>query len=188
MKVLELEQGSEEWLKFRQCHLGASDSGTIMRLNPYDSRSRLWEEKVAGIQKEVNSKMKRGSKMEKEARHQYELHTGYAVRPIVGEDEIMPFLSASFDGMTHNLDHAVEIKCGRSAYLEAKEGFIPTYYFAQLQHQMMIANLDQMHYWCWDGKQGILFEVKRDNEFISDLFDEEVTFWYYVINFKQPED
>jgi putative phage-type endonuclease len=99
MKIIEgLEQGTDEWLKFRQSHLGASDASTVMGLNPWRTRKQLWEEKVLGWTQELNANMARGQMMEVFARAEYQLVTNLFVIPMVGESIMFPFISASFDG------------------------------------------------------------------------------------------
>ena len=132
--------------------------------------------------------MKRGTTLEPAARLAYEMATGISVQPMVAEDDLFPFLSASFDGVTKELDRAVEIKCGRSSHELALSGQIPPYYVAQLQHQMMVAGLAEIDYWSFDGSFGILLKVERDNEFISEMLDAEIAFWQNIVNFEPPED
>ena len=181
MKIMkDLVQGSTEWLTFRRSHIGASDAATIMEINPYQCRDDLLKEKILGLQKVQNYAMKRGSEMEIEARFSYELETGLHVMPLVAEDDIFPFLSASFDGITKCLSGVVEIKCGKFSHSRAERGEIPPYYMAQLQHQMMIADVDLIDYWSWNGRDGILFTIEKDTHFISEMLDKEFTFWQDV--------
>jgi predicted phage-related endonuclease len=107
---------------------------------------------------------------------------------MVAEDIFYPFISASFDGMTPDYKHAVEIKCGKGSHKLAQKGEIPVYYQAQLQHQMYVANLDIIDYFSFDGKNGILIKVERDNEFIQEMLDKEIEFWHCVTNLTPPED
>jgi len=125
MRVTDIIQGSKEWHQFRRTHIGASDASIIMGLNPWRSISQLWEEKIFGWEQETNDKMKAGNEMEHEARKCYQSLTNLCVNPLVCEDEIYPFLSASFDGITEDLSHAVEIKCGKGSHRMASNGRIP---------------------------------------------------------------
>ena len=181
-----LEQGSKEWLEFRRNHVGASDAGTILGFNPYAKYDDLMEEKIYGTTKPMNDNMRNGQLMEPEARLAYEIHSGYSVEPLVAEDDLYPFLSASFDGVTEDLSHGVEIKCGKQSHGLAKNGKIPPYYVAQLQHQMMNANWKQMHYWSYRDGEGILIIVDRNDEFISGMLDKEIAFWNSVTQFTDP--
>ncbi len=189
MKIIHgMQQGSKEWLEFRRKHIGASDAGTILGINPYDNTSQLMDEKINGTSKPMNENMRNGQVMEPEARLAYEIHTGYSVEPLVAEHETHDFLSASFDGVTDDLNHGVEIKCGKQSHLKAIKGQIPPYYMAQLQHQMMIAGWKKMHYWSYRDGQGILIVVERNEEFISDMLDKQIDFWNSVTQFTAPGD
>jgi putative phage-type endonuclease len=189
MKIIaELEQGTEDWLKFRQNHVGASDASTCMGLNPWRTRNQLWEEKVLGWTQELNANMKRGQDLEVFARVEYQQVTNLFVLPMVGESIIHPFISASFDGITTDLRNAVEIKCGKASHKLAEKGEIPVYYMAQLQHQMYVGNLEKIDYFSFDGTNGILIPVKRDDFFIEEMIDKELEFWYCVTHLTPPED
>lgn len=185
--IVGMEQGSEKWMKFRTLHIGASEAGIIMGLNPWRSALQLWEEKTLGLVQESNTNMKRGQKLEPKARESYIMETGLIVEPIVAECEILPFLSASFDGVTKDLAHAVEIKCGASSHKLALMGEVPDYYYAQLQHQMYIGGFLGIHYYSFDGKEGILLEIERDQDFIDEMLEKEIAFWNCVTQFTPPE-
>ncbi len=180
MKILEITQGTKEWHDFRRSHLGASEAGIIMGMNPYRSPLELWEEKVLGWEQEKNQAMTDGQIMEPIARAAYEKLVGFLVVPMVAEHDTIPYLSASFDGLTVNLTHAVEIKCGKGSHRSAMTGQIPAYYQCQLQHQMMIADLSMIDYYSFDGKEGILIEVVRDNSLISEMLERYEEFWHHI--------
>lgn len=189
MKIITgLEQNTKEWHQFRRNHVGASDAAAILGLSPWKKSVQLWEEKTLGWEQSSNSAMKRGQQLEPLALKEFELLAGNLFCPMVGECEIYSFLSASFDGMTFDMDQAVEIKCGHSSFNSAKNGLIPPYYMAQLQHQMHVANLSWIYYYCFNGNDGILMEVKRDEDFIWKMLDKELKFWNCVQSFVPPED
>jgi len=188
MNIIDLVQNTPEWLAFRANHIGASDASTIMGLNPWRSRKQLWEEKTLGWSQDLNENMRRGQKMEKSALENYQERTGYIMKPCVAEDSIYPFLSASFDGINEELNRVVEIKCGKSSHKLAHCGLIPKYYYAQVQHQMFIANVDEMDYFSFDGKEGILIPVKKDNAFIYEMLEMEIEFWHSIANLIPPKD
>lgn len=177
MKILEITQGSQEWHDFRRVHLGASESGTIMGMNPYRTPLDLWEEKVFGWEQPKTQAMTDGQTMETIARSAYQEQTGILVEPLVCEHDAIPYISASFDGMTKDLKHAVEIKCGKGSHRSAKEGLIPAYYYCQLQHQMMVADLQIIDYYSFDGEKGILIKAVRDDELIEEMLEKYHWFW-----------
>ncbi len=189
MKIYaDLQQGSPEWLAFRQQHVGASDAATIMGLNPWATPMQLWQEKTLGWTKEVNNAMRRGTQMEEQARNAYVLQRGILVKPIVAEDDIFPWISASFDGVSNCFENIVEIKCGKASHKLAQHGEIPRYYLAQCHQQMYVAGVDRMDYWSFDGTEGILIPVVRDNQFITTLLEKLIEFWNCVQSNTPPKD
>ena len=189
MKIYEeLQQGSLQWLEFRQQHVGASDASTIMGLNPWHTKMQLWQEKALGWTKEVNNAMRRGSQMEEQARLAYQLQSGCLVSPMVAEDTLYPFISASFDGISEDLTKLVEIKCGKASHKLAEHGEIPKYYYAQVQQQLYVAGIECADYWSFDGTNGILLTVDRDNQFITTLLEKIIEFWDCVTKNTPPKD
>ncbi len=193
MKIIDgLVQNTPEWHAFRRLHLGASDAATIMGTNPWRSQRSLWEEKALGWEQDFDKKalarMKKGQQMEPLALADYQTRTGYSMQSMVGEHSLFPFLSASFDGMTKDLGKSVEIKCGLSSYKLAISLIIPEYYIAQLQHQMMISGHEKMDYYCFDGTDGLLIEIERDENYQKELLEKLSEFWHRVLTHEPPKD
>lgn len=187
MKLQEgLIQGSKEWHNYRRLHIGASESSIILGLNPWRTQKELWEEKVFGWEQKQNAAMKRGQDMEGMAKSSYEMVTGLIVNPVVAEHDLHNFISASFDGLTPDLKRGVEIKCGKSSHKLARLGEIPPYYLSQLQHQMFVADLKEIDYYSFDGKDGILIKALRDDRFIENMVDLYQEFWNCVVETKPP--
>lgn len=175
--VLDLEQGTEEWLNWRHSGIGASEASTVMGDNRFQSPSELLYQKKNKINTELNEKMKIGMSLEPEARDLYIEETDMLVEPLCLQSREYSWLIASMDGITDDYNHIVEIKCGKSAYWQAKRGKVPSYYYGQLQHQLMITGLDSVDYWCyWPGYEGILQTVNRDESYIRRLLKAEIEF------------
>lgn len=187
MKIYEVIQGTPEWHQFRQKHIGASESGIILGFNPWRNVVQLWEEKTLGWEQPMNEAMARGQKLEHLARESYEKECGIKMEPLVAEHDSISYISASFDGINVGKLRAVEIKCGKSSHKLAQRGEIPPYYFCQLQHQMLVADLEEIDYYSFDGKDGILINQKRDDGFINDMLEKYKVFWHNVLAFKIPE-
>lgn len=175
--VLDLEQDTEEWLDWRHSGIGASDASTVMGDNRFQSPSELLYQKKNRINTESNEKMRLGKALEPEARDLYIDETGLIVEPLCLQSKEYSWMIASMDGITDDYCHIVEIKCGESAYRQACRGIVPSYYYGQLQHQLMITGLDAVDYWCyWPGYEGILQTVNRDEPYIQRLFQAEDEF------------
>lgn len=189
MKIIkDMIQGSAEWIQYRRCHIGASDSSTIMGINPWKTKLMLWEEKVLGWEMEMTEKMREGTRLEPEARQAYIDLTGKHVEPMVLESLEYPFLSSSMDGMTLDMSNAVEIKCGASSHRLALKGEISGIYFPQLQHQMMICGLNCIDYFSYDGKNNVLLTQDIDTEFVKRMLEKELEFWDCVQSGTPPKD
>ena len=182
-----LIQGTSEWHALRQKSIGASDAAVILGISPWKTRLELWEEKMGFSTPNQTFKMLRGIEMEDEARLYYERITGEIVFPKVMIHPEYPWCIASLDGITLNEKRLVEIKCpGRDTIEMAKNGKIPEFYVAQLQHQMMVTNLDNADYFCYDGEKGFLITIDRDQSFIDQLLKKELEFYEMMINFIHP--
>ena len=184
-KVIELEQGTQQWLNWRHLRIGASDAPTIMGENRFKSPDKLLHEKKLKVQigTGLNEKMRKGTALEPKARSLYQKITKKAVQPICIQSHSYSWLIASLDGISNDYKSLVEIKCGESAYRQAARGIVPDYYFGQLQHQLMVTGLNSLDYWCyWPGERGLLIQVERDNSYIKRLFKQEEEFYQSMKN------
>lgn len=178
MKIINLEQNTPEWLKFRRSHIGASDASVIMRTNPYKSIKKLWRDKVLGEKEYENAAMNWGKDQEANARIHFEIEHKCAVWPQVVIHPEHDWMSASLDGLDLGQEFIVEIKCpGEKNHALAMSGVIPNHYIAQLQHQLACTGLDEAYYYSFDGYSGVSIRLKRDDEFIKKMIDEEYKFW-----------
>lgn len=146
--------------------------------NRFRTPEELLHQKINKIDRKPNRKMRIGTSLEPTARFLYQEKTRKNVQPICIQSHSYPWLIASLDGISKDLQHVVEIKCGVSAFWQAAKGIVPDYYYGQLQHQLMITGLDCLDYWCYlPGKRGVLIEVERDDQYIEQLFEEEERFY-----------
>lgn len=184
-----MEQNTPEWLEMRKQHLGASDAPIIMGVSPWKTPFQLWEEKLGLRDSSYQSHaMKHGQEMEDPARQWYIESTGNIVIPEVVFHQDKNWMMASLDGKGIDSDIIIEIKNpGKKDHDIAKKGKIPEKYIPQLQHQLACCDLNEMHYVSFYNNEGIIVEVKRDNEYIDKLYEEEEEFWWKVKNLKEPE-
>lgn len=122
--MLDLVQGTPEWLAARAGSIGASSIADALAktktgwgASRANLRSRLATERLTGKPAETftSSAMQRGIDLEPQARDMYSLHTGFDVREvgIVLHPEIR-FSHCSPDGLCND-NGMVEIKCCGSA-------------------------------------------------------------------------
>ena len=180
-KLVELEQGTDAWLDWRQTGIGASDAPTIMDENPWKTRAKLLLEKVSPEKHRIEPTpaMLTGTQLEPEARRDYERETGIEVAPACLQSTQHEWMLASVDGIAPDGSSVIEIKCGLSAYKKAAATRqVPPYYVGQVQHIMAVTGLDQLDFWgWWPQHPSIHFPVPRDDAYIESLIQAEQRFW-----------
>lgn len=186
---MNLEQNTQEWLEIRKHKIGASDAPVIMGVSPWTTPLQLWEEKMNLKEvRQSNYAMDRGREMERAAREHFEKLTGIMVFPQVIYHPEYDWMMASLDGINLEGTVIVEIKCpGREDHHSAVKGKIPEKYFPQLQHQLEVSGLDKGYYFSFDGKDGVIIEFKKDEEYVASLLEKEREFWACMQNFIPPD-
>jgi putative phage-type endonuclease len=182
--IVQLVQGTPEWLEWRNMGIGASDAPTLMGENPWKTATELLREK-RGQAREFgqNAAMARGTELEPEARQAYISRSAHWVQPACLQSSAYGWLRASVDGITHNLDAVVEIKCGESVYRKTSaSGRVPGYYYGQLQHILAVTGLPSIDFWCYlPGRPAVLVPTERDDSYITRLLQAEFQFWTEVL-------
>ena len=122
--LVELEQGTSEWLAWRHNGIGASEASTIMGENRFQSTSVLLQEKRGAVVLDSiqNKAMALGTKLEPEARKLYVEETGKDVKPVCVQSSKYDWLRASLDGLSSNHDTNVsfEIRIKGFFYLKKR--------------------------------------------------------------------
>jgi len=183
MKIINYEQGSDEWISWRKTITTATDASVIMGVNPYCTLNELRSRKLGLIpETECNAAMQRGKDLEGEARFKFEQECGFPMIPKIVESSEFPFLGASLDGMCITGKHILEIKCpGKKGMIEAKKGIVKPLYIAQIQHQLLCTNADMCYYYCYDGAEGHTIEVYPDLEWQKEYIPKAEEFWMSLI-------
>jgi len=188
MKILEIPQGSQSWLQWRKTIISATDSGSILNVNPYCDAMELRLRKLGYIpEKEITPAMLRGIEMEPLARdffHRNNLDLHFT--PAVIESSEYSFLGASLDGITVDNKSIIEIKCGEKSFEEASNNIIPNFYMSQMQHALIVTRSEICYYFAFNGKNGITIEVLPDPDFEEHYVPLAEQFWMDLI-FKEPE-
>lgn len=185
--VSEVEQGSPAWLELRQTKITATDTATIMGLNPFKTRQELWLEKL-GLKnpQPLNEKMREGQILEEKARIYINEHLETDFKPVVLLSNSHSFMMASLDGMDSS-GKILEIKCGVKSYKQILEGYIPEYYIAQMQKQMYVADAGYCRYLCYRSDiQWKELYIDRDEDFIKCMIEQEYIFNDCIFNFVDP--
>ena len=175
MNIVDLIQGSPEWLAHRAKHFNASDAPAMLGVSPYKSRAELLREAHTGVAAEVDvatqKRFDNGHRLEALARPLAEEFIGEELYPVVGTKGA---LSASFDGLTlderQGFEHKAlnaELRAVFASGTDDESGsLLPIYHRVQMEQQLMVS-----------GAERILFmasEWSGDGELI-----EEHHCWYY---------
>ncbi len=173
----------------RRNFIGASDAPVIMGDSPWKTPAKLYREKVGLDIVEPNYAMQRGIQLEAEARYLFYTETGISVYPIRVQHREIKWMMASMDGLNMDQTVGLEIKCPMGKdHQVAAEGKLPEKYYAQLQHQMEVLDLDEMFYMSYHPNSHYIFTVNRDKDYIEKMIDKEKIFYYHLVDFKEPED
>lgn len=185
-----MEQRSEAWYKMRDEHIGASDSAPILGLSPFKNILQLYREKKGLDKPYTNKAMQRGIELEETALRMFESETGYLMSPKVMISHKNPWQMASLDGLEIDGKAAVEIKCMKlENHQKALSGFIPDYYFSQVQHQIEVTGLDKIYYCSYHPnhvEQIYIQEVYRDDAFILNMIEKEAEFYFNHLKINVP--
>lgn len=176
MKILDVKQGTQEWLDCRLGKLTASDAQAIATAGK--GLETLCIEKVAqrltGKAEEgyKNHDMERGHELEMEARNSYELETGNTVQE-VGFCELDEDVGASPDGMVGE-EGLVEIKCKSDTVFvrELLADSIDSAHVWQMQFQLWVTDRKWCDYAVYNPnfpKSLIIKRVNRDEDAIEKI-------------------
>lgn len=162
--IVQLPQGSPEWLAYRRSMRNASESAAVLGLSPWTTPYKLWLEKTGKAEIQTTAAMQRGTDLEPVARAAYEAQTGLVMQPLVLQAGVY---SASLDGLTLEGDLLLEIKCPvrgtrSDLWQEVQAGQVPQHYQIQVQHQLMVSGAEMAHLWVFDGSKGLLHEIQPD--------------------------
>lgn len=171
-EIKHLTQGTDDWRQWRKLVIGASDAPIIMNENRWASPQNLLDEKI-GLKPEFkgNAATREGHELEEVARTLLIKQFGVFLKPTIVQDGKVPYLAASLDAIDEKHQLVMEIKCGAKSYEKAQTiDPIPKYYYGQLQHILMITQLEEIIYAAYRPYSKLItLKVKRDDNYISRL-------------------
>ena len=181
MRYRKAPQNYEDWLQDRKDNpsIGASQSASILGLNPYSSAVDEYLKLTSGIDiTKENLAMRLGREMEPILRKLFMEETGLNVKQDnkVRIHEEHDFITTNLDGMVVGEKVPVEYKTTAQPW----DGEIPDHYFVQIQHQMMVTESPYMYFASLSlgfNKQLVIEKYERNDEFISDMEKKLIDFW-----------
>jgi len=177
MKIIDCEQGKEEWFDVRRGIPSASNFSKIITATGKPSTQaekylfKLAGEKVSGITEDTyqNAAMLRGIEMEEEARQLYQIMEDVKVEQVgfcISEG-----YGCSPDGLVGDKG-MLEIKCPNVAthvsYL--LKGTLPSDYFQQVQGQLLVTGREWCDFMSYSTCiKPFIIRVDRDEKFLASL-------------------
>ena len=181
----------QEWIQDRLNNpsIGASQSSAVMGLNPYQSAVDVYFDLVDGFEQDDNLAMYLGREMEPIIKKLFMERTGLKVLNDhkIRIDQEYDFLTTNLDGMVVGEGVPVEYKTSGMPWT----GDIPEHYFVQIQHQMMVTESPSIYFVSLSmglRKQLVVEKYDRNDEFISEMRKELVSFWHDHILTRTPPE
>ena len=193
MKIIELDQRSEDWKSWRFEGVTATDITILMGSNPYKTILQLWEEKINQYEDTIpNAAMVYGSEQEPFARAWIEENQGIELKPLCVVSESSEIARCSLDGYDPLHNTIYEIKCPYSVKkaVEARiNDQVPLYWIHQLQWQLFTTGCSNGFLAVWDKalKSCHLIKVNADLELHREMHEKAMQFWVNVKTMTRPE-
>ena len=156
MKVLNVQQGTDQWHKERANRYGASEAPAMMGESKYRTRSDLIQEKATGATPAISPRQKilfeRGHEAEESARPVIEEEYGIELFPATGVHDELDHLLASLDGITMDDATIWEHKLwNENLAKQVRAGELEAHYYWQLEHQLFVSGAERAIFTCSDG-------------------------------------
>lgn len=200
MKKISLEQGTDEWLQWRNGGIGASEVSAAIGKNKYQSPKMLLNKKL-GYKKDSFSdfsqtRMQRGKDLEPLVREMYQGLTGIKSEPVCVVNDKYPWLLASLDGLSECEKIVLEIKCASNKVHEmALEGQVVDYYYWQVLAQLIVTEADYAHYvsysdddWFGNHQRLAIVRVDRDKLQEYSLISKTKLWWENFLKQKELKE
>ncbi|EAW7552173.1 hypothetical protein FGY55_07745 [Campylobacter coli] len=186
-KIIDLEQGSVEWLNFRKGKIGASMIASCVGIKGAFSSKEEARDIILGL-KEVyqNEAMRRGNEYEPLIRARVEFLHSVSITPVVLQSLENEMFIASLDGIDEN-GVIYEFKYSQDEYDFIKKNKKPSdKYYAQVQFQLYISGKEKCIFVAMNKEEEIVeCEVLRDEAYQEWLVKSVKQFILdYIINQK----
>lgn len=206
LQIPQHEQRSPEWFAQRYTKLTSSDAATVLGINPYSKPHELLFKKCGYDPKPFVSNVAtlHGQKYEDTAIELYCRITGKVNynfgcicytdvhNKLSNYDTKYDFLAGSPDGIVESLYNEyeepilLEIKCPYRRVI--KDGYIPQYYYPQVQLNLFICDLNIADFieYCPKTNKLNIVRITKDYNWINEYVPILIDFWknveYYRVN------
>jgi len=180
MRILNLKQGSKEWLEARKKSFNASETPALFEANPWIPRNplELAHLKYSDLQIRQNTAMRAGHENEAWIREYMQAKHDVTLEPIVAAWDEDERFRASFDGIDFDGEFVVEIKYSAHTFEALKAGHIPQNYYLQVQHQLLVSEAPKAILIAAnpDTHELIEKEIERDENTIGEIVERWIAF------------
>ena len=178
----------------RRGYIGGSDAACIAGLSPWKTPYDVYLEKIGERESADLSGIERvywGSVLEEIIVREYAQRTERKVRrvPQLLFHNEHPFIAAHIDRIVLDGERILEAKTSSqpAQWGESGSADIPDHYMPQVQHNLAVTgravcDVPVLFF----GSEYRIFEVPRDDEFISSLIEIERDFWKHVVDRTPP--
>jgi putative phage-type endonuclease len=182
-RMMDLSQGSDDWLLWREKGIGGSDAPIILEESPWSSAYKLWLQKTNRIPRDKETPaMLHGKNTEPLIREWYVKQTGKEGAACAAIYDDADYIRVSMDHWNPNTRHAAEFKAPTSleGHQKCKEA-VPYHYWIQCQHEMQVMDALTLDFVSWHNGDGIIVSVERDDDFwLMTLLPAIQEFWRRV--------
>lgn len=190
MKKVIKYKSREEWLQNRTLGIGASEVGTILGLNPFETPYQLWLRKTGRtLQKEETEAMLMGHLLEDAVAKRFAIETGvHIIKNTVDDFTVYntekPYLRVSPDrlfwgqGVKRNDRNKGVLECKTTA-MPIDANSVPEHWFCQLQYQLGICEYSHGALaWIYLGRREFgMLQTEFDADFFEYLVARVNDFW-----------
>lgn len=181
MKIINLVQGSPEWIAFRKDHFTASDAAVMLGYSKQNgTRDELLNLKKLGTEKEFSDWVQRhildkGHEVEASARAIIESELGEELYPITAVHDENSLIAASLDGMDMMSEFLFEHKQWNEelvAYINEHQD-LPSSHWPQLEQQLYVSEARHVKFVVSNGTtdKRVIFEYFSQPERIKEVLD-----------------
>jgi putative phage-type endonuclease len=191
MKIIDLQQNTPEWLKWRVQHVTATDAPKILNKDHWCGIHDHWMKKMGFVEPDpTNDAMKRGQLLEPIARAQLSAQLGINFEPVVIENGNYTWMGASLDGISSDWKFICEIKCMKlSKHLQVSRETLETCHYAQMQHQLECSKAHAVFYASYhpDAPDPLtIVKIFPDEEYIENMIEKEKEFFFETMCCMEP--
>lgn len=179
-KIIDLEQDTDKWLKWRMSGITATDASIIMGHNKFESIENLFLVK-AGLKAaefKTNPAIEQGKMLEPEIRKRVNLHYQEDFKPACVQNLQYDFVLSSLDGISKDGKICLEIKAP-TVYVTHRRNIdnMPDYYRTQVEYQLLCTQAEYAVFASYLNGDLRLKLIYPDKAFQKEMLKKVKEFW-----------